>query len=57
MNNPLTKVPLGEGIMMRDTSGEIIAEAEPMERDPSRQLTIHEYAAMKNDEKGLVSRT
>ena len=55
MNNPLSKVQLSEGILMMDTEGEVIGESNPIARDPSRQLTIHEYAAMKNADGGLKS--
>lgn len=40
---------------MKDTSGALIGESNPFARDPSRQLTIHEYAAMKNADQGLKS--
>lgn len=32
-----------------------MGEPAPIERDPSRQLTVHEYAALKNSEGGLGS--
>ena len=46
---------LSKGIVLKDAAGSVLVEPEPMERDPSRQLTIHEYAAMKNSEDGLKS--
>ena len=40
---------------MLNTKGEPLNEPIPFKRDPSRQLTIHEYASIKNNEQGLKS--
>ena len=55
MNNPLSKIQLSEGIVMKDTEGVPIGDSNPFARDPSRQLTIHEYAAMRSNGGGLKS--
>ena len=41
---------------MRDNSGSVIGEAPPLDRTNSRQLTIDEYATIKNSQDGLKSR-
>lgn len=40
---------------MINPKGEPIGESKPFGRDPSRQLTVGEYATMKNNEHGLKS--
>ena len=40
---------------MLNTKGEPIRDSSPIRRDPSKQLTIHEYASLKNNEQGLKS--
>ena len=55
MNDPLAKIELTAGLLMMNTKGEPVNEPTPFMRDPSRQLTIHEYASLKNNEQGLKS--
>ena len=55
MSDPLSKIELSEGILMLNTKGETIRDSSPIKRDPSKQLTIHEYASLKNNEQGLKS--
>ena len=40
---------------MLNTKGEPLNDPAPFQRDPSRHLTIHEYASIKNNEQGLKS--
>ena len=53
MRNPLSKVRLVPGLSMKDATGTLLGEADPVPRQSSRQLTIHEYANLKNSEGGL----
>ena len=55
MNDPLSRIELTEGIQMLNLKGEPMNIANPFHRDSSRQLTIHEYANIKNNEQGLKS--
>ncbi len=41
--------------MMKDESGEIIGESEEVHEQVSRQLSVKEYATMKNSQGGLKS--
>ena len=56
MNNPFDKVStLSSGIRMLDEKGSIIPkESKPFARDTSN-MTLNEYAKMKNSEGGLIS--
>ena len=40
---------------MMNTKGELLNEPSTFQRDPSRHLTIHEYASIKNNDQGLKS--
>ena len=53
MSNPLKKIGLSAGMLMRDTSGEVLADAGAFERAHSRQLTVNEYTAIKNSNENL----
>ena len=55
MNNPLKNTKLSQGLILRDMSGSVLDQSLPVERDPSRQLTLNEYATLKNSEGGLGS--
>ena len=55
MNDPLSKIELSSGILMMNTKGEPLNVPSPIKRDPSRHLSIHEYASIKNNEQGLKS--
>ena len=48
MKNPIAVAPLSPGAIMKGEKGEVMKEAPPFERDPSRQLTIHEYTSIRN---------
>lgn len=53
MSNPLKKVGLSAGMLLKDTSGAILEDAGAFERAHSRQLTINEYSAIKNSNENL----
>ena len=50
MNDPLKQVKLKDGVLMRNETGLPLGVAKPFSRDTSKQLTILEYASMKNSE-------
>jgi len=56
MNNPIQTAALAPGTVMRGERGEVMKEAPPFERDPSRQLTIHEYTSIRNSQNQIGDR-
>ena len=53
MKNPIAVAPLSPGTIMKGEKGEIMKEAPPFDRDPSRQLTIQEYTSIRNSQANL----